>query len=247
MTRLLAAGWRQVSLVDVLGEPSFTLWLCGCNLRCPFCHNWRVAERLACRPVGVGEVVRELGEVSQIVSYLHVSGGEPLLQWEPLAELFEGARRLGVQTSLNTNCTLVGPLEKLLSRGLVDHLAVDLKAPFDLLSGLEGRAAGRLWRLYLDCLAAASRHGVPVELRIPVPANVDGYLEALERALGEASERLEGTEWYAVVYPIVGPPYVEPRDRGWCRAHCGPGREEVARAALVVRRYAGRVHVLWMG
>ena len=241
--RLLIAGWKSVSLVDVYGSPSFTLWLCGCNLRCPFCHNWRIAERLECKWMDVNKVLSVLQGVARLVDFLHVTGGEPLLQWEALVRLFSRVKEAGLGVSLNSNCTLVKPLEKLLEKRLMDHLATDLKVPFHVLTGLQEAVADKLWRLYLDCLSVAAKHGVVVELRIPVPANIQGYMEELEKALSVVSERLKGTEWYVVVNPLLGPPYTSPRNKTWCKKHCNPSRRILNEVAAVARRYTDKVYL----
>lgn len=241
--RLLVAGWKSISLVDVYGSPCFSLWLCGCNLRCPFCHNWRIVKRLECKWVDVDKIFDVLQGAARLVDFLHVTGGEPLLQWEALAQLFDLAKKIGLRTSLNTNCTLVRPFEKLLEKKLVDHLATDLKVPFSMLVGLPETVAGKLWKLYLECLSLAAKYGVTVELRIPVPANIEGYLEELDKALNVVSKRLRDTEWYVVVTPLLGSPHVNPCNKTWCEKHCNPPQTLVGKAAVVAKRYASRVYV----
>jgi len=242
-SRLLVAGWKSVSLVDVYGSLCFSLWLCGCNLRCPFCHNWRIAERLECKWVSVGEVFDVLQGAARFVDFLHVTGGEPLLQWKALAQLFGLAKKIGLRTSLNSNCTLVRPFEKLLEKKLVDHLATDLKVPFSTLVGLPETVADRLWRLYLECLALAAKHGITVELRIPVPSNIEGYLEELDKALNVVSKRLRDTEWYVVVIPLLGTPYVNPRNKIWCEKHCNPPQTLVDKVVMIAKKHACKVYV----
>lgn len=241
--RLLVAGWKSVSLVDVYGSPSFTLWLCGCNLRCPFCHNWRIAERLECKWVDVDKVFSVLQGAARFVDFFHVTGGEPLLQWEALVQLFGRVKEVGLSVSLNSNCTLVKPLEKLLKKQLVDHLATDLKVPFRVLTGLQEAIADKLWRLYLDCISTAAKHDIVVELRIPVPANIQGYVKELEKALSIVSERLKNTKWYIVVNPLLGPPHTSPRNKTWCKKHCNPSRTILDRVAAVARKYTDKVYV----
>jgi len=193
--------------------------------------------------VDVDFVVEALEGAVRLVDFLHVTGGEPLLQWEALAQLFDKVRRLDLAVSLNTNCTLVRPFAKLLEKGLVDHLATDLKVPFHVLVGLPKTVADVLWKLYLECLTLAAKYGIKVELRIPVPANIEGYLEELDKTLNAASERLGNTEWYVIVIPLLGHPYVNPRDKTWCEKHCNPSRTVLDEVVAVVRRYTSRVYV----
>jgi len=193
--------------------------------------------------VDVDEIFDVLQGAARLLDFLHVTGGEPLLQWEALAQLSDLAKKIGLRTSLNTNCTLVRPFEKLLEKKLVDHLATDLKVPFSMLVGLPETVAGKLWKLYLECLSLAAKYGVTVELRIPVPANIEGYLEELDKALNVASKRLRDAEWYVVVVPLLGPPHVNPYNKTWCEKHCNPSRTVLDEVVAVVRRYTSRVYV----
>lgn len=243
--QLLAGSWKAPSLVDVRGRATFTLWLCGCNLRCPFCHNWRLAEAApeACRSVELDTVLEALRGAARLVDMLHVTGGEPVLQARALERLLEESRGLGLGNSINTNCTLPHLLQPLLDRGLVDHVATDLKTPFRTLAGLQGGIAAQLQERFLECLRALASHGVEVELRIPVPSGIPGYTRLLEESLREAAEALHGTKWYVVVNPLQGRPLVNPRDTGWCAKHCSPDQELVDGVVETARRYTMRVYV----
>jgi len=126
--RLFVGGWREVSLVDVIGSISFTIWLSRCNLRCPWCSNYRLVTGVEGRWVTVEEVLKNVSDARAFIDYLHVTGGEPLLQHKAVGELLAEARgRLGISTSVDTNGTLPRALSSLL--GLLDHLAIDVKAP----------------------------------------------------------------------------------------------------------------------
>ncbi|NJE03828.1 anaerobic ribonucleoside-triphosphate reductase activating protein [Thermococcus sp. MV11] len=215
---MLTGGWKSVSMVDVRGKVTFTLWLCGCNLKCPFCHNWRIAEGLDCFPLDRKLLLEELEAGSFLVDYFHVTGGEPLMQWAELSSLLAGVKALDVPVSLNTNLTLVGPLEKLLKAGLVDHIATDLKAPPELY-GLPTEVAERLWNLFLRGLEVVSDYGLPIELRILIPKGFDVW-PWVEDGLGHIK-----TDFYVVLNPLVGKPLTNPRDEDWCSAHCWPKQE----------------------
>jgi len=215
---MLTSGWKSVSMVDVHGKVTFTLWLCGCNLRCPFCHNWRIAEGLDCFPLDEKALLDELEASAFLIDYFHVTGGEPLMQWKELGSLFADVKLLDVPISLNTNLTLVGPLEKLLKADLVNHIATDLKAP-TALYGLPEKASLTLWKLFLRGLEVVSDYGVPLELRIPVARNLEQwpYIE-------EGLRRIK-TDFYVVLNPLVGRPLTNPRNEAWCSEHCWPAKE----------------------
>ncbi|WP_175059435.1 anaerobic ribonucleoside-triphosphate reductase activating protein [Thermococcus sp. 2319x1] len=215
---MITSGWKTVSMVDVHGKVTFTLWLCGCNLKCPFCHNWRIAEGQECFTLDMNVLLEELSSSAFLVDYFHVTGGEPLVQWRELSSLFARARGLK-PISLNTNLTMVKPLERLLKAELVDHIATDLKAPPEELYGLPFEASRRLWELFLEGLRIVSEYGVPLELRVPVARGLEQW-PWVERALREVE-----TDFYVVLNPLVGTPMTSPRDREWCSKHCWPEGE----------------------
>jgi len=236
MPAALSAGWKGISTVDVHGAVTFTVWLCGCNLKCPFCHNWRVAERIDCRLLDLDAVAEELERARGFVDYVHVTGGEPLIQKAAVEEIFERARRLRVSTSLNTNATLYKPLSSLIERGLVDHVATDAKIPPEIYGVPNSKA---LWRTFLTSLRAVTSSKIPLELRIPVARFP---LEAYERYLAEVREALGPGEVAVVVNPLLGPPTTMPRDPSWCREYCNLSGEQLEAVAKLAQSL-GRVYI----
>ena len=233
---LTIAGYRSVSLMDVHGHPSFALWVCGCNLRCPYCHNWKIAsnDTSICKQVPIDSVLDPLKRSSKLVDYLHVTGGEPLLHVKALKELFEAARSLGLRVSVNTNLTLPRELEGLLKEGLVDHVATDLKAPFNVMSGLSGDS-GPLWADYLESLRLIRNYEVTLELRVPVARGLT--VKHIAGLLSKVGPLLKGVKrMYCVVNPLVGSPLTEPRDVSWAKNYCDPPDEEVRKVAKLVSR-----------
>ncbi len=241
-SKLLIAGWKDVSLVDVKGESSFTIWLCGCNLKCPFCHNWKIAEKLEgiCRFVDISEILEEISKSCRLVDYVHFTGGEPLLQWRVLSEMLGFVRRnVDCMISINTNMTLPKPLEYLVRRSLIDHIATDLKIPFKELTGVSIKRAVSLWTLYLESISIVGSSNVKFELRIPVPKGFKNYSVELTKALKSVLKKLEKCEWYVVINPLLGPPYTSPRNTYWCEKHCNPSKEELDYIIKIVSEAAG--------
>ena len=89
--------------------------------RCPFCNIWQMKSE----PLPLAQRLSLLKEISEIgIRFVDFTGGEPLLCKE-LPELLAEARRLGLTTSVTTNCVLYPQRhEELL--GLVDFLAFSL-------------------------------------------------------------------------------------------------------------------------
>jgi pyruvate formate lyase activating enzyme len=242
--KLIGGGWKNTSLVDVHGSVTFTVWLCGCNLKCPFCHNWRLAsnEGSTCKPLDTSRLLDDLSASRFFIDYLHVTGGEPLLQYGGLSWLFKEAKDMGVATSLNSNLTFYMPLKKLVAQGVVDHVATDLKTPFDELSGL-GNVSSALHKLFAESLKLVVEEDIPLELRVPVARGLTAKSieKTLELIAPILSKHVEKT--VVVVNPLLSKPLVDPRNVEWCNKYCMPGEAEVKDVAEAFRRLGFKVVV----
>ena len=211
---LQVGGWKPFSLVDVVGRITFTVWSCGCNLKCPFCHNWRQAEWQECMGWEPLLFEKELKDAKEFVDMVHLTGGEPTLQPQLVKEIAEISKRHGVPFSLNTNCTT--PTASSLI-DLADHVATDIKVPFDELSGLPPKVAGEFWNNFLKCVSKLAQKRIPVELRVPVAKGLTvKHLDAIR----EIVEMFEPEKVTLVINPLVTEPLTNPRDKAWCSKYC---------------------------
>jgi pyruvate formate lyase activating enzyme len=80
--------------------------------------------------VGFDSVAAFLKRKLNWIDGVVITGGEPTLQRE-LGELAGEIRRLGLKVKLDTNGTRPAEVEALLEAGLVDYVAMDVKAPLD--------------------------------------------------------------------------------------------------------------------
>jgi len=103
-----------------------------CNVECEFCDVWsnpsyqkeeKYQEAPTEKILIVLENVRERG-----VEELHITGGEPLL-YEKLGLFLEKAKKIGLKTSLSTNCLLYPDRAEEI-KGLLDTLYFSLDYPF---------------------------------------------------------------------------------------------------------------------
>ena len=84
----------------------FVIFLKGCAMRCQYCHNPDTWDRAGGNLHSVDDV---LSQALRYRSYwgekggITVSGGEALLQIQPLTELFHKAKDLGINTCLDTS------------------------------------------------------------------------------------------------------------------------------------------------
>ncbi|MEM1702226.1 MAG: anaerobic ribonucleoside-triphosphate reductase activating protein [Desulfurococcaceae archaeon] len=222
---IYGAGWRNLSLVDIHGYTSFTLWLCGCNLKCPFCHNWRLADndKEICRQLNLSKLIEDLSASLTLIDFLHITGGEPLLQYTNLKRLLEYlVNTMNLKISINSNLTLYTAFSEMIKKDLIHHVATDIKIPPYELYGLTATLVERYWENFLKSLKLIGKYDLPLELRIPVhkklaPETLSKYINEVVKVLGDHVNRT-----IVVINPLLGKPVVTPRDQLWCEENCFP-------------------------
>ncbi len=119
-------GLQKLTLLDYPGCVACTVFLAGCNLRCPFCHNSELLDASAERVMDDGELLAFLKKRQGMLDGVAFTGGEPLLRPE-LPEVMRRVRALGYRVKLDTNGTLPDALGRILREGLADYVAMDVK------------------------------------------------------------------------------------------------------------------------
>ena len=131
-------GFERVSMCDWPGHVCCVLFMGGCNLRCPTCHNAGMAWRPERYPRIERDVVRAyVTERRRWLDGIVVTGGEPT-EARDLPAFLADLRRLGLPVKLDTNGMRPAMVADLLAAGLVDQFAVDFKGPFHKYPQLTG-------------------------------------------------------------------------------------------------------------
>ena len=125
-------GFIDVSFVDWDGKISSVIFLPNCNFRCPFCHNLNLVfnpEKMDTIPFEYVEnqLERQRGWTDGVC----ITGGEPTLHSD-LPELCSRLKKMGFQVKVDTNGTNPSMLKKLMKNGLIDYVAMDVKAPLSV-------------------------------------------------------------------------------------------------------------------
>lgn len=120
-------GLQKVTLLDYPGKIACTVFLGGCNFRCPFCHNGSLVlpDRMG-QDVGYDELLAFLDARRGRLRGVCVSGGEPTLH-KDLPLLLSEIKARGFEVKLDTNGTDPEMLLSLINDGLVDYVAMDIK------------------------------------------------------------------------------------------------------------------------
>lgn len=120
-------GLQKLAMVDYPGKLAATVFTGGCNLRCPFCHNALLVTRLTESPsLSEDEILSFLASRKNLLDGMVLSGGEPLMQ-PGCTDFLQRVRELGLSIKVDTNGCYPDILGDILSRGLVDYVAMDLK------------------------------------------------------------------------------------------------------------------------
>lgn len=107
------------------------MFLGGCNFRCPFCHNADLVlrpETLPTFPLDyfIGYLDKRRGWLEGIC----VSGGEPLIH-DDLEVVLALIKERKLLVKVDTNGSFPSRLEELIRKKLIDHIAMDVKAPLE--------------------------------------------------------------------------------------------------------------------
>lgn len=122
----MISGLQKMTLLDYPGKVACTVFLQGCNYRCPFCHNTDLLPH-GQEPYMTQEAFLEFLKGKQgLLDAVCVSGGEPTLSPE-LPRLLEEIKALGFLTKLDTNGSNPRLLRELVEKNLVDYVAMDVK------------------------------------------------------------------------------------------------------------------------
>jgi pyruvate formate lyase activating enzyme len=155
------SGLQKISLIDYPHKVASVLFTPGCNLRCPFCHNWRIA--VDPKPPFLQETVAlEILEArKKYVDAVVVTGGEPTMHKE-LPKFLAKLKARGFQVKLDTNGFYPEVLEECLP--YVDYVALDVKTSLEKYKQLGTKDTAGLMRT-VEILKTGK---VPYEFRTTV-------------------------------------------------------------------------------
>lgn len=119
-------GLQKMTLLDYPGKVACTVFLGGCDMRCPFCHNAELIDGSAPAVMEEAELLAFLKKRQGLLEGVAVTGGEPLLRPD-IFGLAEKIRDLGYPLKLDTNGTHPERLRQMIDRGLAAYVAMDIK------------------------------------------------------------------------------------------------------------------------
>ena len=120
---------NKLSLLDYPNKVSCILYTNTCNFRCPYCHNGLTLLQDSPDPIPFEEILAFLKKRVGILDGVVISGGEPTLMPD-LEDKIRAIKELGYEVKLDTNGTNPDILKHLIDEGLIDYVAMDIKASF---------------------------------------------------------------------------------------------------------------------
>ena len=119
-------GLQKMTLLDFPGHVACTVFLGGCDFRCPYCHNFELADGTAKPLMEEEEFFSFFAKRKGLLDGVAVTGGEPCLHRE-LPAFLRRVREMGFGTKLDTNGHHPALLGQILEEGLADYVAMDIK------------------------------------------------------------------------------------------------------------------------
>ncbi|HHT98400.1 MAG TPA: anaerobic ribonucleoside-triphosphate reductase activating protein [Clostridiales bacterium] len=120
-------GFNKTTLLDYPKHLAATIFIGGCNLRCPFCHNASLVTNVNSQPIiPTNEVLAVLKKRKDILEGVCITGGEPTI-YSDLPEFINDIKKLGLKVKLDTNGSNPSMIKSLIHNNLIDYIAMDIK------------------------------------------------------------------------------------------------------------------------
>ena len=116
---------QDISLIDYPGKVVSNIFVIGCNLRCPYCHNWKLLNDKEMIPIPLNSILKDLEKISDLIDGICITGGEPTI-YDDLPEFIQTFKDIGLKVKLDTNGTNSKMIRRCLP--LLDYVAMDVKS-----------------------------------------------------------------------------------------------------------------------
>jgi len=122
------SGLQKTSLLDYPDRIASVLFTPGCNLRCPYCHNYKIAVDPQPPFLQEGIALSVLEGRKKYVDSVVITGGEPCIHKE-LPKFLAKLKERGFFVKLDTNGCFPENLQECLP--FVDYVAMDVKTSLE--------------------------------------------------------------------------------------------------------------------
>ncbi|MGB9937605.1 MAG: anaerobic ribonucleoside-triphosphate reductase activating protein [Methanobacterium sp.] len=194
-------GEMIVSSLDYPEKMSLVIFTGGCTLRCPYCHNPEIID--GGNPVNNAQIIGEIESSLDFIDGVVITGGEPLMQYEDVEEIFRYCKKRELKTKLDTNGYYPERLKEIIN--LIDYVALDVKAPFEKYGEIIGCSIGDKVKksmelcikkdVYLECRTTYVPYLMEIEDIVEIAKNVTADIYTLQQFRDKKvlDEKLYGT------------------------------------------------------
>jgi pyruvate formate lyase activating enzyme len=180
------SGLQKTSLLDYPDRVASVLFTPGCNLRCPYCYNYKIAVDPQPPFLQEGAALQILESRKKYVDAVVITGGEPCMHKE-LPKFLSKLKEHGFMVKLDTNGCYPNVLEECLS--IVDYVAMDVKTSLEKYNLLGTTDTASVMRS-IELLKAGK---VPYEFRTTVCPEI-----VTEKDIAAIGEMVKGTKTLAL-------------------------------------------------
>jgi pyruvate formate lyase activating enzyme len=177
---MIIKGLQKTTLIDYPEKVACTVFIFGCNFRCPYCHNPELVITDETPEIGQEKILQFLEERKDFLDGVVVTGGEPVLN-KDLPEFFQKIKKLGLSIKLDTNGTNPEMVEQLIKDKLIDYIAMDIKAPIGRYEEVVGASVDI--EKIKKSVEIVRKSGLDYEFRMTVPP--DNFTEKDFVSIGE--------------------------------------------------------------
>ena len=224
-------GLRKMTLLDFPGKVACTVFTCGCNFRCPFCHNASLVRgREEDMELSAPELFEFLERRKKLLDGVAVTGGEPLIHAGTF-ELLSRIKEMGYAVKLDTNGSFPELLKKIIDSGIVDYVAMDVKSSlenYEKLCGVPG-----MEEKVLQSIGLLKEGRVDYEFRTTVVAELHEVAD-----IESAAKTIAGAKRYFLQNFTETDDLLSPG-----ASFSGPGKEKLPAMLEAARRYVPATEV----
>jgi len=133
-------GLQKLTLIDYPGRLAATVFIIGCDFRCPFCYSPELVlpEKIKNQPrIPEKDFFDFLKERKGLLEAVTICGGEPCIN-QDLPQFCKRIKKNDYLVKLDTNGSIPEMLKKLINEKLIDYVAMDIKAPKEKYSEAAG-------------------------------------------------------------------------------------------------------------
>jgi len=134
-------GLQKITLIDYPGRIAATVFLIGCDFKCPWCYSSELVlpEKIKKQPrISQKEFFKFLKERKELLEGATICGGEPSIN-KDLPQFCKKIKKAGYLVKLDTNGSNPKMLKKLIDEKLIDYVAMDIKLPREKYQKILGR------------------------------------------------------------------------------------------------------------